>query len=185
MDLPFLETSSSTRCSKFCISEGKLLISLSLRLSFLKRCSRKKFCKTKWKLLLFSKYQSFSHPFTFGKDWILFASSKSSSKLLEYLSISSGTLTKEQCLLSTNSTCLLQPLNIGIQRNMSQVNLELALSIILLNRLYPVACTIRVNLCTLFEQNTIFSSKTLFYTVTKTLHISSLSTIYNEHHSRN
>lgn len=123
----------------------------------------------------------FLYRITFGKDWILFASSKSSSKLLEYLRISSGTLAKEQCLLSTNSTCLLQPLKIGIQRNMSQVNLELALSIIFRTRAY----TIRVNLCTLFERNTIFSSKTLFYTVTKTLHNSPLSTIYNEHHSRN
>lgn len=116
---------------------------------------------------------------TFGRDWILFASSKSSSKLLEYLRISSGTFAKEQCLLSTNSTCLLQPLNIGIQRNMSQVNLELALSIIFLTRLYTVAYTIRVNLCTSSERNTIFSSKTLFYTVTKTLHNLPLSTIYN------
>lgn len=43
---PFLETSSSTRFSKFCMSGGSLCISLSLNPSFLRRCRRKKFWKT-------------------------------------------------------------------------------------------------------------------------------------------
>lgn len=110
--------------------------------------SKKILQKTVKKYLFVFKIPVWS--FTFGKDWILLASSKSSSKLLEYLRISSGTLTKEQCLLSTNSTCLLQPLNIGIQRNMSQVNLGLALIIIFWTRSYTVAYPNRINLCTLF-----------------------------------
>lgn len=50
-----------------------------------------------------------------SRKWL--ASSSSSSKLREYRSISSGTLVSEQCRLSTNSTCRLQPLNIGMHLN--------------------------------------------------------------------
>lgn len=44
-DSPFLDTSSSTRFSKFWMSGGSLCISLSLKPSFLRRCRRKKFWK--------------------------------------------------------------------------------------------------------------------------------------------
>lgn len=50
------------------------------------------------------------------------ASSRSSSRVLVYLMISSGTAVREQCLLSTYSTCLLQPLNIGMQRNIVKIS---------------------------------------------------------------
>lgn len=42
---PFLETSNSTKFSKFCMSDGSFWISLSLRPNFRRRCNRKKFCK--------------------------------------------------------------------------------------------------------------------------------------------
>lgn len=54
---------------------------------------------------------------TLGKSRMWLASNKSSSKLREYRKMSSGTVGKEQCRLSTYSTCLLQPLNRGMQRN--------------------------------------------------------------------
>lgn len=54
---------------------------------------------------------------TFGKSRMWFASSSSSSKLLEYRKMSSGTLGSEQCRLSTNSTCRLHPLKIGMHLN--------------------------------------------------------------------
>ena len=45
--LPFLETSNSTRFSKFSISEGRFWISLSLSPSFRSFCRRKNGCKEK------------------------------------------------------------------------------------------------------------------------------------------
>ena len=56
---------------------------------------------------------------TFGRSRIWLASSKSSSRLREYLKMSSGTVGSEQWRLSTYSTWRLQPLKIGIQRNMT------------------------------------------------------------------
>ena len=56
--------------------------------------------------------------YTFGKSLMWLASSNSSSKLLEYRQRSSGTLGNEQWRLSTYSTWRLQPLNMGMQRNM-------------------------------------------------------------------
>lgn len=46
-NLPFLDTSNSTKFSKFWMSGGNLWISLSLKPSFRRRCSRKKLCKLK------------------------------------------------------------------------------------------------------------------------------------------
>jgi hypothetical protein len=54
---------------------------------------------------------------TFGKSRMWFASNSSSSKLLEYRKMSSGTFGSEQCRLSTNSTCRLHPLKIGMHLN--------------------------------------------------------------------
>lgn len=48
--------------------------------------------------------------FTLGRSRMWFASKRSSSKLLEYLRISSGTTPREQWRLSTASTWRLQPL---------------------------------------------------------------------------
>lgn len=48
--------------------------------------------------------------FTLGRSLMWFASKRSSSKLLEYLKISSGTADREQWRLSTVSTCRLHPL---------------------------------------------------------------------------
>jgi len=56
---------------------------------------------------------------TLGRSRIWLASSKSSSRLREYLKMSSGTVGSEQWRLSTYSTWRLQPLKIGIQRNMT------------------------------------------------------------------
>lgn len=61
--------------------------------------------------------------FTFGKSRIWLASKKSSSKLLEYRNMSSGTFGKEQCRLSTHSTWRLH-LNKGIHRNMLDTTLQ-------------------------------------------------------------
>lgn len=61
---------------------------------------------------------------TFGRSRIWFASNSSSSKLLEYRRMSSGTHGKEQWRLSTYSTCLLHPLKIGMQRNMVHYSLS-------------------------------------------------------------
>lgn len=47
--LPFLDTSSSTKFSKFCRSDGNFLISLSLKPNLRKRCNRKKFCRNRKK----------------------------------------------------------------------------------------------------------------------------------------
>lgn len=76
-------------------------------------------------LQLFMIWDSYQHKsqrklnITFGRSRIWLASSNSSSKLREYLKMSSGTVGSEQWRLSTYSTCRLQPLNIGIQRNMT------------------------------------------------------------------
>lgn len=59
---------------------------------------------------------------TFGKSLMWFASKNSSSKLLEYRKISSGTVGNEQCRLSTHSTWRLH-LNKGIHRNMLDTTL--------------------------------------------------------------
>jgi hypothetical protein len=50
---------------------------------------------------------------TLGKSRIWFASRSSSSKLLAYRMMSSGTVLRVQCLLSTYSTCRLQPFRKG------------------------------------------------------------------------
>lgn len=65
---PFLDTSSSTRFSKFWISGGKRWISLSLKPSFLSLCSRKKFWKEGKRRLAKKKEESIdnkSHPITY------------------------------------------------------------------------------------------------------------------------
>ena len=49
------------------------------------------------------------HGLTFGRSRIWFASRSSSSKLLAYRIISSGTVLNVQCRLSTYSTCRLHP----------------------------------------------------------------------------
>ena len=118
--LPFLETSNSTRFSKFCISGGRRWISLSLKPSFLNRFKRKKFWKNdRWlknfrsihrsnkKITFF--IENIIHGLTFGRSRIWFASRRSSSKLLAYRIISSGTVLRVQCRLSTYSTCRLHP----------------------------------------------------------------------------
>ena len=54
---------------------------------------------------------------TFGKSLRWFASSNSSSRLLAYLMISSGTFANDWCRLSIYSTWRLHPLNNGIHLN--------------------------------------------------------------------
>ena len=54
---------------------------------------------------------------TFGKSLRWLASSKSSSRLLAYLMISSGTFANDWCRLSMYSTWRLHPLNKGIHLN--------------------------------------------------------------------
>lgn len=62
-------------------------------------------------------HHHFFFQLTFGKSRMWFASNKSSSRLREYRRMSSGTLGSEQCRLSTNSTCRLHPLKIGMHLN--------------------------------------------------------------------
>ena len=117
--LPFLDTSNSTRFSKFCISGGKRWISLSLKPNFLKRLRRKKFWKRTFMMTFYESFLEFKSDdyhnmpslyfITFGRSRIWFASSRSSSKLLAYRIMSSGTVLKVQCRLSTYSTWRLHP----------------------------------------------------------------------------
>ena len=66
---------------------------------------------------LFIKTEFITNLLTFGKSLRWLASSKSSSRLLAYLMISSGTFANDWCRLSMYSTWRLHPLNKGIHLN--------------------------------------------------------------------
>ena len=70
----------------------------------------KTWSKTLWHSLTACRRHCYFFP-TFGSSLRWFASSRSSSKDLAYLTRSSGTTPKLQCRLSTYSTWRLQPLN--------------------------------------------------------------------------
>ena len=59
---------------------------------------------------------------TFGRSLSLLQSRRSSSKLLAYRIMSSGTELREQCRLSTYSTCRLHPLKMGMHLNILPQN---------------------------------------------------------------
>lgn len=118
--ISFRERSSSTRLMRLAISGGMLPISFSERVNRRKRTRRNKFYKDERKQIRWQGNWSNTR-LTFGRSRKWLASSKSSSSERVCRNISSGIWVKPLWLLSTYSTCRLQPLKgRGMHLNISK-----------------------------------------------------------------